>query len=164
MKTAPLTLALGMTAWLAASASAAGAPAAPAWALNATAIEACSCPMFCQCYFNTKPAAHHEHGGAAHYCQFNMAYKINHGHNGAVDLDGARFWVSGDLGSDFSQGQTDWAVVTFDKSMTKDQRDALAAMLPHLFPVKWNSFQTAEGTIDTWDASKDSAHATLVGG
>jgi len=43
----------------------------PDWALNATTIEACSCPMFCQCYFNTKPAAHHEHGTAAHYCQFN---------------------------------------------------------------------------------------------
>ena len=32
------------------------APPASDWALNATIIEACSCPMFCQCYFNTKPA------------------------------------------------------------------------------------------------------------
>ncbi len=30
----------------------------PEWSINATVIEACSCPMFCQCYFNTKPAAH----------------------------------------------------------------------------------------------------------
>ena len=28
----------------------------PEWSFNATIIEACSCPMFCQCYFNTKPA------------------------------------------------------------------------------------------------------------
>ena len=35
------------------------APGAAAdWAMNATIIEACSCPMFCQCYFTTKPAAH----------------------------------------------------------------------------------------------------------
>src|ERR1700719_1144104 len=79
----------------------------PEWALNATTIEACSCPMFCQCYFNTKPAAHHDHGAAAatHYCQFNNAYKVNHGHYGSVNLDGAKFWISGDLGSGFSQGK-----------------------------------------------------------
>ena len=35
----------------------------PEWSLNASIIEACSCPMFCQCYFNTSPAGHHEHGG-----------------------------------------------------------------------------------------------------
>ena len=39
-----------------------GAPApavvAAEWHMNATIIEACSCPMFCQCYFNAKPADH----------------------------------------------------------------------------------------------------------
>jgi hypothetical protein len=133
----------------------------PDWALNATTIEACSCPMFCQCYFNTKPAAHHEHGMAAHYCQFNNAYKVNHGHYGAVNLDGAKFWI---LGADFSQGKTDWALVTFDKAMTKEQQTALGAILPNVFPVKWNSFQTAVGNIDTWEFSKDGAHATIDGG
>src|ERR1700676_4298996 len=78
----------------------------PEWALNATTIEACSCPMFCQCYFNTKPAAHHEQGTAAHYSQFNNAYKVNHGHYGAVNLDGAKFWITGRLESDGSwQGE-----------------------------------------------------------
>ena len=32
------------------------------WAINATAIEACSCPHFCMCYFHAHPAAHHEDG------------------------------------------------------------------------------------------------------
>src|SRR6202050_3896637 len=117
----------------------------PDWALNAPTIEACSCPMFCQCYFNTKPAAHHEHGTAAHYCQFNNAYKVNHGHYGPGNLEGAKFWITGDLGADFSQGNTDWALVTFDKAMTKEQQSALGAILPNVFPVKWNSFHTAEG-------------------
>lgn len=141
-----------------------GHTGSPDWAMNATTIEACTCPMFCQCYFNTEPAAHHEHGSKTHYCKFNMAYKINKGHHGSVNLDGVKFWVAGDLGSDYSQGLTDWAVVTFDKSTTSEQRQALAEILPHLFPVKWTSFKTAEGVVDTWEAGADSAYATLDGG
>ena len=135
------------------------------WAMNATVIEACTCPMFCQCYFASKPAAHHDHGGEAkHFCRFNNAYRINKGNHGATRLDGAKFWIAGDLGGDFSHGQMDWAVVTFDKAMSKAQRDGVAAMLPHLFPVKWNSLQTAEGSIDTWKYDNNVAHATLDGG
>lgn len=135
------------------------------WAINSTVIEACTCPMFCQCYFASKPAGHHQHDGqTAHFCRFNNAYKINKGHHGATRLDGAKFWISGDLGGDFSMGQMDWAVVTFDKAMTKAQRDGVAAMLGHIFPVKWNSLTTAEGTIDKWEFTKDYAVATLDGG
>ena len=135
------------------------------WALNATVIEACTCPMFCQCYFASKPAGHHQHDGKTeHFCRFNNAYRINKGHFGPTRLDGAKFWLSGDLGGDFSQGQMDWAVVTFDKSLTQAQRDGIAAMLAHVFPVKWNSLQTAEGSIDKWEFTKDYAVATLDGG
>jgi len=143
-----------------------GHTTAPAndWALNATAIEACSCPHFCICYFNTHPAAHHEHGQSEHYCKFNIAYKVNHGHHGDVSLDGAKFWIAGDLGGDFSQGQMNWALVTFDKATTAEQRKALGDILGYVFPVKWKSFQTAEGDIDTWTFDKDTAHATLNGG
>jgi hypothetical protein len=83
---------------------------------------------------NTKPAAHHEHGKAAHSCQFNNACKVNRGHYGAVNLDGAKFWITGDLGADFSQGKMDWALVTFDKATTKDQQDDLGAIIPTSFP------------------------------
>ena len=91
-------------------------PAAPAWAMNATIIEPCSCPMFCQCYFHGEPAVHAGHTGlhaghaAGHYCKFNNAYKVNKGNYGATSLAGAKFFISGDLGSDFSKGQTDWDV------------------------------------------------------
>ena len=133
------------------------------WAINATAIEACSCPHFCICYFNPHPAAHHEHGQAEHYCKFNNAYKVNRGHFGDTSLDGVKFWVTGDLGGDFSQGQTEWALVTFDKATTPDQRKALGELFPHVFPVKWKSFQTAEGEI-SWMFDKDTAHAALNNG
>jgi len=140
----------------------AGSPSNAKWAMNATAIEACTCPMFCQCYFNTKPAAHSGHGDK-HFCKFNMAYKVNSGHHGSTKLDGAKFWVSGDLGADFGDGETEWAVVTFDKNTTKEQREALGAILPKLFPVTWKSFETAEGAV-TWNATGEQAHATLDGG
>jgi len=42
----------------AAKTTAGNAAAGPSWSMNATIIEACSCPMFCQCYFSTKPAGH----------------------------------------------------------------------------------------------------------
>lgn len=135
------------------------------WAMNATAIEACTCPAFCQCYFNDHPASHAGHAGhgAEHYCKFNNAYKINKGNYGAVKLDGAKFWLSGDLGPQFSDGQAEWAVVTFDKALSQQQRDAIAKILPNVFPVKWKSFRTAEGDI-LWKASGDTATATIDGG
>ena len=70
------------------------------WHFNGTVIEACSCPMFCPCYFNTEPAMHHGEHGKEHFCKFNMAYKINEGHHGETDLTGVKFWVAGDLGAD----------------------------------------------------------------
>lgn len=146
------------------------APAAPTaadaeWAINATAIEACSCPMFCQCYFNSSPAGHHDHDGAMkHFCRANLAYKVNRGHQGSVKLDGAKFWLANDLGSDFSKGQMDWNVMTFDKATTPEQRAALQAIVGRLFPVKWRSFTTAEANIDKWEFNADGAVATMDGG
>jgi hypothetical protein len=121
--------------------------------------------MFCQCYFGTSPAGHHDHAGATkHFCRANLAHRINKGHYGAVNLDGVKYWISSDLGGDFSQGQMDWAVLTYDKAMTPPQRDAVAAIMTQVFPVKWKSFTTAEGNIDVWEYTKDAARATLDGG
>ena len=156
--------------------TAADSKAEPDWAMNATIIEACSCPMFCQCYFDTKPAAHvghggHNHGGGAmagepaeHYCKFNNAFKVNSGNYGDVKLDGAKFWIITDLGGDFSMGKMKWAIVTFDKATTKEQRDGIAQIASHLFPVSWESLKTAEGDI-TWNYDgHGEAHALLNGG
>ena len=140
------------------------------WSMNATAIEACSCPMFCQCYFNTKPAAHGEHAGHSHgeggehFCKFNMAYKVNRGHSGNVKLDGAKFWIAGDLGGDFSKGQMDWAVLTFDPSVTADQREGIKTILGHVFPAKWNSFSVAQDAKVSWTATRDHAEGKLDDG
>jgi hypothetical protein len=147
----------------------------PDWSMNATIIEACSCPMFCQCYFNPNPAGHDAgghamhaghgaasgDGGPMHFCKFNNAFKINKGQYGATKLDGIKFWVSGDLGGDFSEMKLDWAVLTFDKTSTPEQREAIGAITGALYPAQWKSFSTDEGTI-AWDGEK--AHALLDGG
>jgi hypothetical protein len=141
------------------------------WAMNATIIEACSCPMFCQCYFDTKPAghaghgAHAAHGGQAeHFCRFNNAFKVNSGRYGDVKLDGAKFWVAGDLGGDFSKGQMDWAVLTFDPAVTPEQREGIQAVVAHLYPVKWNAFTVAGDKPIEWKADRDRAEARMDGG
>jgi hypothetical protein len=145
-------------------------PAGPAWSMNGTIIEACSCPMFCQCYFNPEPAAHagetgmHAGHAAGHYCKFNNAFKVNRGTYGTTKLNGTKFWVAGDLGSDFSKGQMDWAVLTFDPSVTKPQRDGITAILGKLYPVKWNSFTVAPDKAMSWNNAGTTAVAKLDDG
>ncbi len=146
------------------------AEASADWAMNATVIEACSCPLFCQCYFNTAPAGHsmggHAHGGgvAKHFCRANNAYRINKGHYGATNLDGTKFWIATDLGDDFADGEMDWAVLYFDKALSPEQRAGIGALAARLFPVKWKSLTTAEGSIDKWEYDNDTAVALLDGG
>lgn len=155
---AALAMALAVTGW-------AGDAATPDWHMNATIIEACSCPMFCQCYFGTKPSEHHAHGGeAGHFCRFNNALKVNAGHYGETDLAGAKFWIAGDLGGDFSQGQMDWAVLHFDPAVTPAQREGIAKIAGHVYPVKWNSFTVGEDGAMEWTATSDRAVARLDGG
>jgi hypothetical protein len=129
--------------------------------------------MFCQCYFNTKPAVHeglekhekHEgHASIEHYCRENLAYRINSGHYGSVKLDDLKVWLAGDLGDDLSQGNADWIEVTFEPSTTRDQREALTMILNHIYPEKWKSFTVAQDAAISWNANKDRAEARLGGG
>ena len=160
-------VALAGLAGLAAWTTAAEGDKSPEWSVNATVIEACSCPMFCQCYFNPEPAGHSGHGGhggdTEHFCRFNMAFKINKGHYGDTKLTGQTFWIAGDLGSDFSEGKMDWAHLTFNESTTEAQRAGITAFIGSVFPVEWASFEAGEGTI-SWKAGDGAAHALLDDG
>ncbi|HET9253528.1 MAG TPA: DUF1326 domain-containing protein [Candidatus Eisenbacteria bacterium] len=163
-----LSLAFAFGLVLLASGSALAADAkAPTWNMNATIIEACSCPMFCQCYFDDKPAAHagHEgHGAGEHFCKFNNVFQVNKGSYGGTKLDGAKFWVAGDLGASFSDGEMDWAVLHFDPAVTPQQREGVVAVLGHLYPVKWKSFTMGADAPVEWSYTKDRAVAKLDGG
>ena len=147
------------------SSSSSSSAAKAEWSMNASIIEACSCPMFCQCYFNSEPAGHKMAGmDEDHYCRFNNAISVNKGHYKNTKLDGAKFWVSGDLGGDFSKGQMDWGVLTFDPSVTPDQREGIKTILGSVYPVKWNSFTVAPDAVMEWKAGKDQSEARLDGG
>src|SRR5438874_7292546 len=68
-----------------APAKSAAAPVTATWDFNATIIEACSCPMFCQCYFNSRPAGlgccskPDDPELAKRFCKFNNALHVNRG-------------------------------------------------------------------------------------
>ncbi len=139
--------------------------APPEWAMNATIIEACSCPMFCQCYFNDKPAAQHNHatGHEEHFCKGNLAFKVNRGYYGTTKLDGAKFWLAGEFGDKLAEGMK-WGVVTFDPSVAQAQRDGIAAILSHVYPFPVQDMKTGTDAAIEWKANKDRAVALLDGG
>ncbi len=136
------------------------------WAFNATIMSACSCPLFCQCFFNTQPASHHDdHGGVEHFCRANDVFKVNNGSYGDVNLDGVKFWVANDTGGDFTQEKMGWAVLMFDSSMTTEQREAIQVIVGHLYPWEWNSFSVAKDDAPLeWQVTQDGAEARLDGG
>lgn len=149
------------------SLSAARAAETPDWSIKATIIEACSCPQLCQCYFNTTPASHeghgeHDHGGT--FCRFNNAFRVEKGHYGDVKLDGAKYWMAGDLGHDLTNMEFEWAEVTFDPSVTEGQREGIKEILKHVYPAKWGSFTFAKDLPMEWKGGKDRAEARLDGG
>jgi hypothetical protein len=101
---------------------------------------------------------------APRYCRFNNVFKVNKGKYGDTKLDGAKFWVAGDLGGDFSKGEMQWAVVHFDPSVTTEQRDGILAAAGHLYPVKWASLQVGKDQPVVWNGGKDRSVARLDGG
>src|SRR5260370_32081884 len=112
----------------------------PDFDMTASYIEACSCDMFCPCYFNdhsTNHMAMGEHHLEEHFCRANLVLKVNQGMYKDVKLDGAKAWIATDLGSDWSTGKDSWLVVNFDPSVTKEQQAALADILGQLYPIPW---------------------------
>jgi hypothetical protein len=139
------------------------------WRIKATNIEACSCEMFCPCYFVASPSpaasAHAQHGGAGgeKFCRFNNAFKIESGQFNETKLDGLKFWMAGDLGGDFSKG-FDWAVITFEPSATPKQREGVKAIVQSIFPGTWKSFTEGKDATIDWSVEKDRAVARLDDG
>jgi hypothetical protein len=141
----------------------AAAPADKSKTYNVTAdtIEGCSCPLFCTCYFG--PSADE------HMCEANNVYRFRtDSHYGDVDLSNQMVWVSLDLGGEWHKKPgpgmpTKWAVVTFDKGSTKEQRAAIGKVINIVFPVKWGKFETREDSI-TWQEDGKTAHAVMASG
>ena len=141
--------------------AAAPADRAKTYSVTADTIEGCSCPLFCTCYFG--PSANE------HMCTFTNVYKFRKGsHYGTVDLSDQLVWLNGDLGGEWHKKPgpgmpLEWAVVTFDKKSSKEQKEAIGNVLNIVFPVKWGKFSTREDTIEWHDGPK-TAHAKLGSG
>lgn len=154
-------LALGAAAIAAVLLLAATPDRAKTFSVTADTIEACSCPLFCTCYFGAS--------ADEHMCEANNVYQFRPGsHYGKVDLSNQKVWVSLDLGGEWHKHPgpgmaTKWAVVTFDKASSPAQRDAIGSVLNTVFPVKWGSFTTREDSISFSDGPKV-AEAKLASG
>lgn len=123
--------------------------------ITSTYIEACSCDMFCPCYFNTHSTAH-EH---AHFCRANLVFRVDNGHYKDVKLDGAKVWLSNDLGSDWSTGKDSWVVATYDTSVTPAQKAALDDIVAQLYPFKWGWIKTDTAPF-SWNIDTKTGVAT----
>ncbi len=141
---------------LALAVSLAAVPPGSAWRMKADYVEACSCHLFCPCYFN-------KHAEMP-YCEFNMAVTVREGHSGATNLAGAKYWLTGDLGDKWgTEKKASWVLVSFDPSTTKAQRDALAPMILKTYGFEWGELKMQEALIEIHH-SGDIVEAKLAGG
>jgi hypothetical protein len=93
-----------------------------------------------------------------------MAVKVRAGHSGKVNLDGAKYWVTGDLGDEWGTNKKGkWAVVSFDPSTTKEQRDALAQIILKTYGLEWGDLKVQEAPIEI-SRSGDIVEAKLGSG
>jgi hypothetical protein len=121
-------------------------------------IEACSCPLFCTCYFNTEP-------NDPHMCEFNNVYKFAKGsHYGMTDLSEVKVWLSGDLGGEaMSKGKAKQAIITFQKGTTDAQKDAIGKLVGVIYPVTWDKSAMREDDIE-WHHDNGNDHAKMGSG
>ncbi len=135
--------------------------------MTASYIEACSCDMFCPCYFNTHSTNHmEEHHMDAHFCRANLVLKVDKGHYKETKLDGAKVWIGSDLGSDWSTGKDSWLVANFDPSVSKEQQAALLDILTQLYSAIPFQKKAVSNTAFSWevDTKTGVAHAKMADG
>src|SRR3989441_12833914 len=120
--------------------------AKPDFDVTASYIEACSCDMFCPCYYNTHSTIH----DGKQFCRANLVLKVDKGYYKETKLDGAKVWIAADLGSDWNTGKDSWLVVNFDPSVSKAQQAALADILGQLYPIPWQK-KAVDTAAFTWN-------------
>jgi len=141
----------------------------PDFDMTASYIEACSCDMFCPCYFNTRSTNHMsmgEHHMDEHFCRANLVLKVDKGYYKDTTLDGAKVWLAADLGSDWSTGKDSWLVMNFDPSVSKEQQAAFGDILPQLYSaIPWQK-KAVDTAAFSWnvDTKTGVAHAKMNSG
>lgn len=133
----------------------------PDFAITASYIEACSCDMFCPCYFNDHATQH----GDRHFCEASLVLKVDKGHYKDVNLDGVIAWVATDLGHEWARGKGDWLAVTFRQGITDPQKSAMLDILTQLYPMQFSVLGVDTAPIE-WriDEAKGEAVARIGDG
>ena len=94
----------------------------PTWQVSGQYFETCSCDFVCPCILG-QMAVEPTHGS----CTFAMAFKVEHGGYGAVQLDGLGFIVVGLTPE--AMGKGNWSVgVIADERASAEQREAITAI------------------------------------
>jgi hypothetical protein len=139
----------------------ASAPAGPSWRMKADYVEACSCHLFCPCYFKDS----HGHKHAEHpSCEFNMAVTVREGRSGNIDLANTKYWLTGDLGDKWgTEKKAKWVTVSFDPKTTQAQRDTLAPIILKTYGLEWGELKVQEAPIEIRQ-SGDIVEAKLADG
>lgn len=128
----------------------------PSWYIKAHIDEACSCPLFCPCYFNAEPAND--------YCNFNNVYSVEKGHFGNVKIDGMKVWLSGNLGDNFGDGKTEAVIAAFEPSVTPEQVEAFMTIATKIYPVQWEKVVMSDRTAINITHATDKHVATRADG
>ena len=113
-----LIVAIGLLLTTACSTVTGGAESNPAWAVKATWTDSCSCKVSCPCLFGTNPTEG--------YCQGVSHLQIEAGNYGDVTLDGLAVVSTHDIGK--------WAKIYVSDTANPKQVEALAALMPKVFP------------------------------
>ncbi|MBI2920197.1 MAG: DUF1326 domain-containing protein [Planctomycetes bacterium] len=150
---AVLVLAIGGATW--AEDKDRPSDASKEWKIQADLVELSTDAAPCPCYDEKT-------GEIEHNCRFLTAMRINEGSVGDVKLDGARIVLAGDLSKDLSKMSISTLAVTYDKSMTDDQRRAFESILPRLYPQKWTRKLYSSAEI-VWEDKKDDAVEVRIG-
>lgn len=81
-----------------------------------------------------------------------------------MKLDGAKYWLTGDLGDEWGTNKKGkWVVVSFDPATSKEQRDALAPIILKTYGLEWGELKVQEAPI-TITRTADIAEAKLGDG
>lgn len=115
--------------------------AEPGFYLKAHIDEACSCPLFCPCYFNPEPSGDR--------CNFNNVFSVEKGNYGDVKLDGMKVWLSGNLGDNIGDGKTEAVIAAFEPGATQAQVDGFMKIAAKIYPVTWDKIVTTDRTAMT---------------
>jgi hypothetical protein len=93
-----------------------------------------------------------------------MAVTVREGHSGNVNLAGAKYWLTGDLGDKWgTDKKAKWVMVSFDPKDTQAQRDALAPIIIKTYGLEWPELKIQEAPIEIHQ-SGDIVEARLAGG